>query len=137
METSIGSFIVLHRYLNVKTVESEASGGNEKWLKVISEVTRDGQMVIRRFIPSNDIQKLNDPDYFLLDSDDRVFVADTRNDRVILVDSDLKCNRNICPTNETKESRITLPFRLCYDDEMKQLIISGSLGNGANVYTFS
>ena len=83
-----------------------------KW--VISELTRDGQMVIRRFIPSNETQKLNDPRYLSLDSDDRVFVADTGNDRVILLDSDLKWNRILCPTKEEEEeTKIRMPWRLC------------------------
>jgi len=134
--TSFGNFIVLHWWMDEKTAESE---GNREWLIVMSEVSRDGQTVVRRFIPSNEKQKLNRPEYILLDSDDRVFVADTENNRVILLDSDLRWNRIICPTNEEKEVRrpIPSPCRLCYDEEMKQLIILGSFENGANVYTFS
>jgi len=113
------------------------SGEHWEWLNVISEISRDGQMVVRRYIPSNEAQKLNDPEYVLLDTDDQVFVADTGNNRVILLDSDLRWNRIICPTNEENNSIILSPDRMFYDEEMKQLIISGYSVNGANVYNFS
>lgn len=56
-----------------------------KWdmIVAVSELDGDGQMLIRRFIASNKPRKLNFYDYDLsLDSDDRVFVADTENDRL-------------------------------------------------------
>lgn len=69
----------------------------------ISELTPDGQTVVRRFIPSNESQKFEHGDYLCLDSDDRVFAADMDKERVILLDSDLKWNRIMCPTEEGKE----------------------------------
>lgn len=75
--------------------------------------------------------------YFVLNSDDRVLVADTENNRVILLDSDLKWTRSICPTNEEKETRIKLPCRLCYDEDMKQLITGGFYNNHVYIYTIS
>jgi len=138
VETSTGNFIIIHEWKKGK--EHSTSSGREsekKW--VVSEVSKDGGMVIRRFIPSNEIQKLNDPQYLSLDSDDRVFVADYWNERVILLDSDLKWNRIICPTNELVENRIPSAFRLFYDKEQRQLIVGGYLylGKQLNVYTLS
>ena len=132
VETSVGNFIILHWWMDEKAAES---GRNGEWLRVISELSRDGQIVVRRFIPSN--EALISPRYFSLDSDDRVFAADTDNGRLILLDFDLRWNRDICPANEVNKSQIMLPCRLYYDEDMKQLIISGSFENGANVYTFS
>ena len=110
--------------------ESGSSGRKRVMKWGISELTRDGQMVIRRFIPSNETQQLNDPHYLSLDSDDQVFVADNENDRVILLDSDLKWNRILCPTKEeTEETKIRRPWRLCYDEEKKQLIVGGFRGS--------
>src|SRR6218665_1940480 len=59
VETSIGYFMVLHEWMiNEKEGEKgeHVREGDTKW--VVSEITRDGQMVIRRFIPLNEIQKL-------------------------------------------------------------------------------
>ena len=79
------------------------------WIKtgfVVSELTRDGLMVIRRFIPSSETQQLDSFSHLSIDSDDRVFVADVYRNRVILLDSDLKLNRILCPTKEEKEKQI-------------------------------
>jgi len=109
---------------------------NEVCMNDVSELTRDGQMVIRRFIPSNEIHKLIYPAYLALDSDDQVFVADSGKDRVVLLDSDLKWNRILCPTKE--EEGINTHFqRICYDDEKKQLIGTADYHLGVSVYTLS
>ena len=101
VEIPTGNFIILHWWMDEKAAED---GRNGDWLTVISEVSRDGQMVVRRFIPSNEAHELNAPEYLSLDSDDGVFVADRGNNRVILLDSDLKWNQIICPTNEENGS---------------------------------
>ena len=138
VETSIGNFIIIHEWVEEEKRES-GSSGREETMWGVSELTRDGQMVIRRFISSNETQQLNNPQYLSIDSDDQVFVADTWNVRVILLDSDLKWNRILCPTKEeTEETKIRRPRRLCFDDEKKQLIVVGGLlGEGVNVYTLS
>ncbi len=112
-------------------------------------MTSDGQTVIRRFVPSNETQQLNYPQYLSIDSDDQVFVADTGNDRVILLDSDLKWKCILCPTKDEEERKIRFPWRLCYDEEKKQLIVGGAGGIaftkvaandedfGVNVYNLS
>jgi len=105
----------------------------ERW--GICELTRDGQMVICRFNPSNETQELNEPQHISLGSDDRVFLADFGSGRVILLDCDLKWNRILCPTEEKEETRIQHPFRLCYDEGKKQLIVGGE--GVVNVYTLS
>lgn len=135
--TSIGNFIVLHQWKDREEVEQYSGTSlTKKWKKkwVVSELSRNGQMVIRRFIPSNAKQELNDPKYLFLDSGDRVLVADTENHRVILLNSDLQWNRILCPTdNEEKEEEkdesnsILRPIRLYYDARMKQLIVGGDL----------
>jgi len=117
----------------------QGKGGSyrRKWEFDLSELTRDGQMVIRRFIPSSETQ-LDRLSYLSFDSDDRVFVADELNHKVILLDSDLKWNRILCPTKEDKEEQILMgPDRFFYDEEMKQLIVTGfsHKGSQVNVYT--
>ena len=105
----------------------------------VSELTRDGQMIIRRFISLNETQQLNEPRYLSLDSDDQVFVAEYSNEGVILLDSDLKWNRILCPTKEeTEETKIRYVYSVFYDEEKKQLIVGGDHGGqGVNVYTLS
>src|SRR6218665_3182680 len=103
VETSTGNFIILHQ--SVKEEDKREIGSRERntvrsW--VISEVTRDGQMIIRRFIPSNETQTLKFPNYLSLDSDDRVFVADKMDGRVILLESNFKWNKLIFPKKKKK-----------------------------------
>jgi len=128
VETPTGTFIILHRCVEKK---KEGWSGliwlfrEMKW--DIGEVTRDGKMVIRRFIAANDSQRLRNPDFLSLDSERQLFVADYANHRVILLNSDLRWNRVICPTidedEDDEEKRIQLPKRLYYDEETKQLIV--------------
>ena len=143
VETSTGNIIIIHWLADGKGNESSWKELGMTW--VISELTRDGQMVIRRFVFSNEKQKLKFPWYMTLDSDDRVFVAEQGNWRVILMDSNMKWNRIVCPTFEEeagrKEEDVDKRYfeRMCYDDENKQLIVGGDshLGQGVNVYTLS
>jgi len=156
VETSIGNFIIIHNEeqevmeddlalmeggmqkerLDGKEGKRGSSGLRMLTKLVVSELTRDGQMVIRRYNPSDKTQQMYYSRYISLDSDDRVFVADHGNHRVILLDSDLKWNRILCPTEEEKEeTMIREPGRLCYDEEMKQLIVGRILGKEVNVYT--
>ena len=104
---------------------------------VVSEYTRDGEVLIRRHVPSNEQREMGHNSYYLsLDSDDRVLVADTGNDRVILLDSDLKWNRILCSSKEdTEDTEIKKLSKLCYDKEMKQLIVLGNHMNEVNIYT--
>jgi len=122
--------------MEVKRRKRESSERRMVMNFAISELTRGGQMVIRRFIPSHERQRLNYPWYLSLDSDDRVFVADHRKNTVILLDCDLKWNRVLCTTREGKEGT-WVPFRLCYDEEMKILIVGGAVAGEVNVYTLN
>src|SRR6218665_3514154 len=103
----------------------------------VRELTSDGQTVIRRFVPSNETQQLNDPLYLSIDSDDQVFVADTVNHRVILLDSDFKWKCILCPTKDKEERKIRSPCCLCYDEEKKHLIVGCIGDNGVYVYNLS
>ena len=137
VETSIGNFIVLHEWAEIDERDSGTSGKAE-WMWIVSELTRDAGMVIRRFMPSNEDQQLNDPVYLSLDSNDRLFVADMGNGRVILLDSCLKWNQILYPRDEDTEENMMIrkPLRLCYDEEDKQLIVLGDFDKGFNVCNF-
>ena len=161
VETSIGNFIILHKTIFNKN-EPIRDLTDSDLVYFVSELSRDGQTVIRCFIPSDKTQKLNSPRHLSLDSDDRVFVADFHNRRVILLDSDLKWNQIICPssstttktmlyrkTSLTNEEKTPLwpywpnqwkysrswPLSLCYDEENKQLIAEDC--SQVYVYTLS
>src|SRR6218665_2179114 len=140
VKTSLGNYIILYHY---RATEGE-SGLNWRgwiWKWDICELTKDGQRVIRRFIPSNKKQNLERPEHLSIDSDDRVIVADCGNGRVILLDSDLKWQRIMCPMTAREDAKqIVVPYRLCYDEKTKQLIVGGKLGDSNNtvhVYTFT
>lgn len=135
VESSIGNFIILH-FLMIDE-EREAKLSLSEWESnwVVSELTRDGQMITRSFIPSNEMQQMKKPFYLSLDSDDRVFVADTGNGGVVLLDSDLKWNQIHCPNiEEMEETKVVDPWRLYFDKETRQLIVGGFDSNGVNVY---
>src|SRR6218665_173647 len=68
VETSIGYFIILHEWMINEEDGQSGEGAREietKW--VVSKLTRDGKMVIRRFIPSNEVQQMVYPSYLVLD----------------------------------------------------------------------
>lgn len=138
VQTSFGNFIIIHKWSGEKGEirRSDVLERDRKW--IVSELTSDGQVVIRRFIPSNATQKLNFPTYLSLDSDDRVFISDDMNRRIILLDSDLAWNKVICPTHEENEKWMDFrPKRCCYDEAKQQLIVgASSQEDGINVYTF-
>lgn len=69
-------------------------------------------MVIRRLTASNETHQLEDPEYLALD-----------------------WNQILCPTNEDEQPKIRRPWRLCYDEEQKQLIVGDYYG--VNVHTLS
>ena len=126
------------KWLESREGQGESNRRMEEITSIVTDLTRDGQVVTRRFIPSDETQKLFDCRYLLVDSDDRVFVTDIEGGKVILLDSDLKWNRILCPTREEKEEQdITLPVSLLYDEEMKQLIVGGFFEGHVNVYTLS
>src|SRR6218665_2456991 len=129
-----------HRgWIESRKIHSGSNRRMREMTSVISELTRDGQMVIRRFIPSDETQQLSACRYLFIDSDDRMFVADEGYlSKVILFDSDLKWNRILYPTNEKLEEQlIGGPWRMFYDEEMKQFIIGGFYRDHTNVYTLS
>src|SRR6218665_3599597 len=72
--------VVMKEMKNTKWLKSKEGKGesNRRSLEMksyIIELTRDGQMVVCRFIPSDETQQLNDCKYLLIDSDDRVFLG--------------------------------------------------------------
>jgi len=130
--TSSGHFIIIHSL--AKDVDETAGPKKEKkQMFVVSKVTRDGRLVVRRFLPQNMTQELNYPRYLALDSDDRVFVADEENNRVVFLDSDLSWIRILCPI-EDEVKAIWTPHRLCYDKVERQLVVAGLLRRAVNVY---
>ena len=135
VETSMGNFVVIHPEENV-TGNIGRIGPLDM---VFTELNRDGHTVMRRSVSLYEPRQQVFLDFcHSLDSDDRVFVADTENDSVILLDSDLKWNRILCSIKEEKkDGRKRWPRRLCYDEEIKQLIVGRPFGDGVNVYSLS
>lgn len=157
VETSIGTFIILHKWFQPEYT------GDPRCRWVVSEVSRDGQMVFCRFVGSKDNagRLLLNPRYLSLESADRVFVTDAEMGRVILLDSDLTLNSLCLAKQEEEEEEYTgdvivypysmcndeeeytedvifYPYSLCYDKREKQLIVGGNFGlSGVHVYNLS
>lgn len=104
-------------------------------VSVVSEVSSDGVSVVRRFCPKSEDQRLNislyyDGGYFCVDSKGRVYVSDTWNHRVIVLDADLRWNRVLVPSKwimHGRDGRAVLlrPWKLFYDEEKSQLVVGG------------
>lgn len=76
VETSTGNFVILH------SLEKD---------RMISTLSRDGKTIVHTYQPENEEQPLTPLPgcYLSIDSNNRVFVADFYNNRVILLDSNL------------------------------------------------
>ena len=121
VQTSAGNFIICHAH-------------KDSGLFIISELANNGSL-LKRFHPRNKSEELNQPLYMSLDSDNnRLFVADYFNDRVILFDStDLTWSQVVVSRKEN--SAISHPSRLLYDSEKKRLFIAQQNANvGLIVY---
>lgn len=148
--TSSGSLVIFHQFctrikVNPRTeLETETLDETRtvKWEKrefpVVSEMSRDGETIIRRFVPENENQKFHPSGAnFLLniDSDDRVFIVDTYYHRVIHLNSNLKWERILISGNaemnvksgKCEKKILRFPRSLFCDEFEKQLIIGGML----------
>ena len=111
VQTSTGNFIISHRLNNAE---------DGQW--TISEFTNDGQLS-NRVIARNKSEELNSPKHLSLDSDNnRLYVADTDNHRVILFDSNDLTWIKVLLSREM--NGILNPFRLLYDSCKKRLFVA-------------
>lgn len=111
-QTPAGNFIIPHRLNN-------ATYG--PW--VISELNDDGHL-IHRFIPRNQSEQLNHPEYLLMDSvSNRLFVADRYNNRVILFDPNCLTWSRVLVSDGI--GGIGSPHRMVYDTRKKLLLVIG------------
>lgn len=150
VETSTGNFIIFHKiwrdtettsvddgensvYVYMVEMKGEGHDGelNRQEFSAVSEVSSNGA-IIRCFVLQN--EEINSPafseeekGYLFVDSQDRVFVADANNGRVILLDSNLQLNRILVPlkSGRNKDPPIRMPRRLFYDEETNHLIVGG------------
>ena len=97
VQSSNGNFIILHGSRDIPPVYR------------ISEVSIDGTKTIR----STESSELQDwwPQHLSIDEDDNIFVADQKNDVVILFNPRLDEHRNLL---SREEHRISGPKTLCY-----------------------
>ena len=137
VETPSGNCIILYCWLEKRETENTTRIGLSDKKTVMNwgiyKLTGARQIISRRFIPSDETQKLDNPRYISLDSDDRLFVADRH--RVLLLDIDLKWNKRFSPPKDEGRN-IERPERMFYDEANTQLIVGRYL-EGANVYALS
>lgn len=111
----------------------ESSNGNvivsllskERKAWTICEIT-DSADVVRRFAPTDVAQQPDCPRRLALDAGDAVFVADYRNGRVVLLDSQLNWNKVLLSKSK---DRIRDPTRIFFSADKMRLIVAQSLGN--------
>ena len=78
---------------------------------------------------------VGDPHHLSVDSEGRVLVADWRNHRILLLNSELQLQRVLIDT----DSRVVLqlPKRLCYDELRSQLYVAHGSGEWHGISLFS
>lgn len=130
-----GNFLILHalQKANATEIEARQKKDDEQLMWTVSEVSRDGKTVIHRFNPAVPEHALNeslDRCDICIDSEDRVFVADTLNNRVILLDSSLQWDGVIIPAHKVADNKPMLNWskRFFYDEAKEQLIIEDKTG---------
>jgi hypothetical protein len=104
VQTVNKSFIVCH-------------GGRDTELDRVCEVNNEGVLVKSYGGSPGSELRLDRPRYIALDSEERVFVADWGNDRVLLLDKQLNIQRVLLTWSSDR------PCRLFYDRETTQLIV--------------
>jgi len=111
VESPTGTFIVGH--LNTHLQHGQ-----------VSEVIRGG-VVQRRFIGSR-LSLLRWPPHVAVDSHGNILVADSGNDRILLLDAHLKLRRVIADEHQLNYKR---PWRLCYREQSGQLLVGFNEGD--------
>lgn len=113
VETSMGDFVFGYGWR-----KSDSKG--------ICRVGRDGY-ILQCYKPKNESQELNYPIHLSLTSDDQVIVADTLNDRILLLNSDLSWNRVVLTGDD--DNGLIKPKILSYENEKKLLLVANFEGN--------
>ena len=104
-------------------------------MRLISEVSIDGTKIIRSFnLRSIESNESNDW-HLSIDEDDNIFVADYRNERVVLLNPRLDEHHILVNRDQHQIDR---PFMLCYVREKQMLIVGhGQYRSSSSVSLFS
>ena len=95
----------------------------------ISQVNMDGQ-VLRHFTDSR-LSSLGQTPHIAIDSHGNLFVADSHNRRILLLDAQLKLRRVIIDEHQLNYRK---PYRLCYREPTGQLLVGLYLCNTVPVF---
>lgn len=85
-------------------------------------------------LPKEVWSEMKDPRHMTFGRGDRIFVADCTSDRVITFDSELQVKQILL--NRLKNS-IQMPYRVCYIEDKKYLIVVHTFGYKVDVYKCS
>lgn len=154
VETTAGNFVISHRLRRDKGEKRSKirkpifDSLRRELVLTVSILSRDGKTIIRKFNPEDEDKVSGDSlspygfvCYLCIASDDRVFVADGFNSRVILLDSNFRTKQILISTNKEKSSEkcdktiFQNPEKCSYDEETKQLVVMGEFSKTAYVYT--
>jgi len=107
VEIASGSFIVSHYNTHLKPEHQ------------ISEVNTAGE-VLRQFSGSRLSSSLGRTPHVAVDSHGNIFLADFDNDRILLLDAQLRLRRVFIDDHQLKNKP---PWRLCYREQTGQLLV--------------
>lgn len=119
LESSTGTYVISYGWSGTKT-------------QGLVELASDGR-VLRTNEPLNEWQQLKNPHHLAIDAENRVYVADFYNNRVLLLDSNLHWDQREVLTED--KNGISKPHRLSLDRDNKHLIVAHSDGGKVDVYT--
>jgi len=94
----------------------------------VSEVNTGGE-VLRQFTGSR-LSSLSRPEHVAVDSLGNIFVADSDNHRILLLDAHLTLRRVIIDEHQLNDKQ---PWRLCYREQSGQLLVAFAEG-GVSVF---
>jgi len=118
VESPTGTFIVGH--INTQL---------EQWQDQVSEVNTGGE-VLRQFTGSR-LSSLDVPTHVAVDSHGNIFVADSDNHRILLLDAHLTLRRVIIDEHQLNYEQ---PCNLCYREQSGQLLVGFWEGDSVSVF---
>jgi len=108
VETASGLFVISHENTQLKPKQSQ-----------ISEVNTAGE-VLRQFSGSR-LPSLSYTEHVAVDSDGNIFLADSRNHHILLLDAQLTLRGVIIDKHQLNNKQ---PLRLCYREQTEQLLVA-------------
>src|SRR6218665_1572331 len=122
---------IMHALLSNSETLIILYGRNKGTNSRIMEISMEGCVLKTHCLIREVLSEISDPRHMTFCRGNHLLVADCRNDRVIAFDSELQGNQILL---SKPEYNIRKPYRVCYIEDSKYLIIVHRFGNEVVVY---